>query len=182
MKPTVSKNRERKQAVVKELSEKIAKAHGVVLTNYQGLTHRQLEELKKGLRDKDAEFSVTKNTLLKLAIANKNLTGTNQTAFENPTGTLFMYSDPISPLKVIAKMIKELKLPQIKFGIVDGQVLDSNQILQLSTLPPKDQLIAQFVAGMKAPLFGIHRALVWNMQKLVMTIKAIEEKRTTASV
>lgn len=206
-KTTTNANRQKKEATVASLSEKVAKAHGVVLTNYKGLTHKQMENFKIGLRGLDAEYKVTKNTLLKIAmekeISNKQKAKSGEEksnslslitfplSLDQPTGTLFMYGDVISPLKALAKMIKDMQLlslvtdssisqqsgPSIKFGIVDGQAMNSDEILKLSALPSRDQLIAQFVGSMKSPLYGIHRALNWNMQKLVLTLSAIRDKK-----
>ena len=193
----VSQNRLKKQQIVAELSDKLAKSKGLVFTNYQGLTHVQLEKLKKALKQANAELVVTKNTLLKLALdkvsKDKKVSnvpkgerspfdtfGTSDTSdtFRNPTATLFLYADPIAPLKQLAKTIKELNLPTVKFGIIDKQTLTSEQVLSLAALPPYNVLIAQLLFQMKAPLYGLHRALTWNLRQLVITLNAIERKKS----
>jgi large subunit ribosomal protein L10 len=93
------------------------------------------------------------------------------------TATLFLYGDPVMPLKALAKIIKELSLPVIKFGILDGSSITSEQIMKLSTLPSKETLLTQLVVGLKSPISGLHRALNWNLQKFVMTLKAIEKTK-----
>lgn len=196
--PKVSTNRLKKEALVAELSKKVAKAQAFVFANYQGMTHQQLETLKKALKKADAELVVAKNTLLKLALE-KGTTGTTSTtgeektldtrdtfdtrdtpALEGPTATLFAYGDVFAPLKALAKTIKALKLPLIKFGILDGKVISADQVHTLSTLPSKDVLIAQFVGGMKSPLYRLHRALNWNIQRFVVTLQAIADKKPAA--
>ena len=97
---------------------------------------------------------------------------------EGPTATLFAYDDVVAPLKELAKIIKALKLPTIKFGIVDGKLLAENEVIRLSTLPSRQVLLAQLVGGLKSPIYGLHRALNWNIQKLVLTLKAIETKKS----
>lgn len=180
----VSINRQRKEKIVAQLSDKVARAKALVFANYQGMTHKQLEELKKALAKVDAELTVTKNTLLKLALKEKarDTRGTLDTSdtftFEAPTATLFAYSDAILPLKQLAKTIKSLKLPVIKFGILEGKVLSDVEVLKLSTLPSREVLIAQLVGGLKSPIFGLHRALNWNRQKLVLTLNAIENSKS----
>ena len=170
----MSKKREKKEHIVSELSEKVGRAKGMVFANYQGLTHKQLEELKKAVKTVDAELVVTKNTLLKLALGKAAKDGTS---FNGPTATLFAYSDVIAPIKELAKTIKLLKLPEIKFGILEGKIVEAQDLLRLSTLPSHEMLLAQLVGGMKAPIYGLHRALNWNMQKFVMTLKAIEKTK-----
>jgi large subunit ribosomal protein L10 len=175
-----SKNREKKEQLVAELSEKIGKSKAMVFTNYQGLTHKQLEELKKALRDANAELVVTKNTLLKLSLDNSKIKA-DEGSLNNPTAALFAYEDTIAPLKHLAKTIKSLGLPTIKFGIMDGQALDSDQVLKLASLPSKEVLLAQVVGGLKSPIFGLHRALSWNIQKLVMTLDAVAKSKPAAT-
>ncbi|HKC14758.1 MAG TPA: 50S ribosomal protein L10 [Patescibacteria group bacterium] len=173
----VSKNRVKKEGIVAKLIDKKAKAKAMIFTNYQGLTHKQIEELKKGIKTADAEFVVAKNSLLQKAFTDiKKLE-----ELEGPTGTIFAYSDVVAPLKQVAKTLKQFNLPTIKFGILEGIIYDSEQVLKISSLPTKDVLIAQFVGGMKAPLYGLHRALSWNLQKLVMTLQAISDKKQTTS-
>lgn len=174
----VSQNRVKKQQLVAKLSQAIEKSKGIVFTNYQGLTHKQLEELKKAIKPLDANFAITKNTLLKLALKSKNyeLQTTNQ--LDGPTGTLFLNADVTEPLKKLAKMIKDLNLPVVKFGILDGKVVSGEDIIKLSALPSKEILLAMLVSGLKSPIFGLNRALSWNLQKLVMTLNEIEGRKS----
>ena len=175
----ISPNRQKKEKIVAELSEKVSRSKGMVFTNYQGLTHVQLERLKKAVKSVQADLVVTKNTLLfrSLQISNFKFQISN---FQGATATLFLYGDPIGPLKEIAKAIKEFNLPSIKFGILDGVQMTSEQILHLSTLPSREILLTQLVVGLKSPISGLHRALNWNLQKFVMTLKAIENSKFKA--
>ena len=181
----ISPNRAKKEKIVAELSEKAARSKGMVFTNYQGLTHKQLENLKKKIKAMDADFVATKNTLILKSI--ENLKNKLLSPLKGATATLFLYGDPVGPLKEIAKAIKEFNLPAspaggqggptIKFGILDGVALTSEQILKLSTLASRETLLTQFVFALKYPISGLHRALNWNIQKFVMTLKAIEENK-----
>ena len=171
----ISTNRQKKEAIVVKLSEKVSRAKAMVFTNYQGMTHKQLEELKKGLRKADAELVVAKNTLLKLTLARPTW---EEGLAKGPTAALFTYSDVIAPLKELSKVIKNLKLPTIKFGIFDQKMLTSDDIMKLASLPSREVLLAQVVGGIKAPIFGLHRALNWNIQKFVMTLGAIQKSKS----
>ena len=195
----ISPNRQKKEQIVAKLSEKAAKAKGFVFTNYQGLTHKQLENLRKKVQTMDADFIATKNTLLKRAMENARPPATSskqantkqagvagevgrgkwkmENVLKTATATLFLYGDPIMPLKELAKSIKELNLPSIKFGVLDGVQMTSEQLIKLSTLPSYKTLLTQLVVGLKSPIFGLHRALNWNIQKFVMTLIAIEIKK-----
>jgi len=193
MNDKVSKNKEKKAVMIAEFSEKVGRAKAMVFTNFTGMTHKQIEDLKKGLRNADAELVATKNTLMKRALdEGLSVKGKAESkeplpldasryTLEGPTATLFTYGDPIVPLKQLQKSIKNIKLPEIKFGIFEGRVITAADVVKLASLPPKEVLIAQFVGGLKAPLYGLHRALNWNLQKLVMTMQAISDKKKATS-
>lgn len=171
----ISQNRQKKETLVAELAQKAKNSNSVIFANYQGLTHQQIETLKKGLKQAKAEFVVTKNTLLKLSVKDLGEAGDNE--FKEPTAAIFVQDEPIAALKELAKTIKELKLPTLKFGIVDGQLLTGDDLIKLSSLPGKDVLLAQLVGSLKSPIFGLHRALSWNLQKLVMTLSAVAQAK-----
>ncbi|OGH11034.1 MAG: 50S ribosomal protein L10 [Candidatus Levybacteria bacterium RIFCSPLOWO2_01_FULL_36_13] len=178
--PKISKNREKKVGIVSSLSEKYTKAKAVIFTNYQGLTHKQIEGLKKQLKKADSEFVVAKNSLLTRAITDKKLEGEHELGGQ--TGTLFLYNDLLLPLKELAKLIKELNLPNVKFGIMEGDFVTGEQILKLSTLPTREVLLSQLVFTLKSPISGLHKALNWNLQKLVMTLNAVVQNKPADSV
>ncbi|HVF69826.1 MAG TPA: 50S ribosomal protein L10 [Xanthomonadales bacterium] len=178
----VSQNRQKKEKIVDELLQKVEKSQAIVFTNYQGLTHQQIEKLKKALKPLDAEYTNTKNTLLKRALGKTldtpDTLDTFDTSLNQPTATLFMYSDVIEPLKQLTKSIKELSLPTIKFGIFEGKIISDVDLVKLSQLAPLPVLRAQLLGTMMGPVSGLHRALNWNLQKLVMTLGAIREQKT----
>lgn len=174
-----SQNRQKKEKLVAEFLEKVEKSKGMVFTNYQGLTHHQLEALKRASKKSEAEFVATKNTLILRALEKLNLSEEDKKHFNQPTGTMFIYNDIVEPLKNLAKTIKELKLPVIKFGILDGKPISDKQVTQLASLPPLPVLRAQLLGQMNAPISGLHRALNWNLQQLVLTLNAIKEKKTS---
>lgn len=171
----ISANKAKKIEMVKDISVKVQKAKGFVFTDYQGLTHQQLETIKRAMKGLQAEYVATKNTLLKRALDENDMKLERE--FEGPTATLFLYDDLISPIKELAKSIKALNLPVIKLGIIEGQTYDAGQIERLSKLPSVDILRAQLVGQLQSPISGLHRALSWNLQKLVMTLNAVKEKK-----
>lgn len=174
--PKISVNREKKQHIVSEISAKVQKAKGFVFTDYQGLTHHQLETIKKAMKTMEAEYVATKNTLLKIALKEKNIE--LETDFQGPTATLFMYEDVITPIKELTKSIKLLNLPIVKLGLIDGKTLDAGEVDRLSKLPPLQVLQAQLLGQLLSPISGIHRALNWNLQKFVMTLDAIKNTKS----
>ncbi len=176
----ISKNKQRKIEIVSDISEKLSKSKAVIFTDYQGLTHKQLENLKKALKAINAEFVVTKNTLLVRALQNDKWSMVNSKSLEGPTAVLFAYDDVIPALKQIAKTIKEFNKPALKFGILDNQALTGEQVLKLSSLPSRDVLLTQIAGGLKSPIYNLHRALNWKLQKLVLILQEIKNQKATS--
>ena len=173
----VSQNRQKKEAIVAELVEKIDKSNGIVFANYQGLTHQQLETLKKALKKVQAELVAAKNTLFLRSLENKVTLTDEKDHFKKPTAAVFMYNDIVEPLKELTKTIKALKLPEIKFGILAGKTITDKDVIKLASLPALPVLQAKLLGQMKAPISGLHRALNWNLQQFVLTLNAIKDKK-----
>lgn len=173
----VNKNREKKQEIISALVEKMQKSKAIVFTNYQGLTHKQLEGFKKQIKTMGSDYVVAKNSLVLRSAKEAKVSLEDEKTIEGPTGTMFIYEDIVNPLKQLAKIIKELGLPSIKIGLMDNQILTKEDVLKLASLPSRDVLLAQVVGSLKGPIFGLHRALSFNIQKLALTLKAIEAKK-----
>jgi len=175
----VTANRAKKIEIVAGLNEKIARAKAIVFTNFERMTHKQLETLKKAIKPMDAEYVVAKNSLVLRALEENKIKLEGENPLVGPTGTLLIYGDVVTPLKQLAKTIKELGLLNIKVGIMENKFLTGEQVLKISTLPTREVLLAQVAAGLLSPISGLHRALSWNLQKLVMTLKSIETKKNS---
>lgn len=173
----VSANRQKKEAILAQISEKVGRAQAFVFANYQGLTHQQLEGLKKAAKKSDAEFVAIKNTIMLRALTDFNLSDEDKEHFQQPTAVLFIYGDVVEPLKEVAKAVKELGLPKVKFGIFDKKTITGEQVLKIASLPPLPVLRGQLLGMMMSPVQGLHRALQWNTQKLVMTLNAIAKQK-----
>ncbi len=178
---TESNNRQKKEKLVAEIAEKMSRSKALVFSNYEGLTHQQLEELKRGLKKADAELLVAKNTLLKLALKQNNLPVDETTVeqLQKPTATLFAYSDVVLPLKELSKMIKALKMPVVKYGILEGKNISADQVQKLATLPSREVLLGQVVGMLNSPIQGLHSALNGTIVKFVMTLNAIQKTKTS---
>lgn len=167
----------KKADTVKGLSEKLEKAKAVIVTDYQGIKHKDLENLRKLVKKADAEFTVTKNTLLKRALTEggKNI---SDTILRDATAALFAYGDEATPVKALADFFKAQDKGKIKGGLLGSEEMDEAGAKRLADLPPRLALLAQLVGQMKAPISGLHNALSWNMKKLVWTLDSIKTKKS----
>jgi large subunit ribosomal protein L10 len=170
------KTRAQKEQTVVELKDKLTRAKSVVFADYRGMTMSQLSDLRTKLREQNAEFSITKNTLLEKALSDvipaKEGVQSDQT-IDGPTATLFAYDDEISPLKVLVKAFKDNSIGIVKGGYLGTQALDASKVTQLSTLPTKDELRGKTVGILVAPLQGIVGVLQANIRNLVYALDQV---------
>lgn len=162
--------------MVTDITDKLSKAKSLVFADYQGLTMSQLSAIRNDLAEQSAEFTVTKNNLLKIALKNNNQSF-DDAVLVGPIATLFTFGDEISPIKILTKAIKDNNVGQIKGGLLDGEFLSEAKVKQLAELPSKDQLRAQVVGTIAAPLYGLVNVLQGNIRNLVYAIEQIRIKK-----
>ncbi len=166
------KTRQQKEDIATKITDKLGRSKSVVFADYQGLTMSELSVLRDQLRDLGAEFSITKNNLLKIALKNSQMTIDEET-LSGPVATLFSYEDEIAPIKVLVKALKDANKGKIKGGLMEGEFLDQYSITKLSALPSKDELRAKVVGSLGAPLYGIVGVLQANLRNLVYALDQI---------
>ncbi len=170
----MAKTRIQKEDIVTRLADELNKAKSVVFADYKGLNMSQLDSLRQQLEETGATFSITKNSLLKIAM--QNLTNSYQlpsTTLEGPTATLMAFEDEISPIKVLVKALKDFQIGSVKAGVLDGEVIDQYKINKLASLPSKDELRAKVVGSLGSPLYGIVGVLQANLRNLVYALDQI---------
>lgn len=171
------KTRDQKVQAVEDLTDRLSKARSVVFADYKGLTMSQLSDIRNQLLDMSAEFSVTKNNLLKLALQSTNYQLPTTNLFEGPIATLFAYEDEISPIKILTKALKDNQIGSVKGGILDGEYLDAYSVNKLAQLPTKDELRAKIVGSLGSPLYGMVNVLQANLRNLVYALDQIRVSR-----
>jgi large subunit ribosomal protein L10 len=166
------KTRVQKEETVQQLQEKLAKANSIVFADYKGMTMTQLSGLRKDLKEMSAEFMVTKNNLLKIALKESKMEVSDD-ILAGPIATLFSFGDEISPIKVLTKAIKDNQVGKVIGGVMEGEVLDQAKVNKLAQLPSKDELRAKVVGGLGAPLYGIVGVLQANLRNLVYVMDQV---------
>lgn len=134
-----------KEAVVKEITEKLDNAKTFLLLNYQGLTVSEIAELRNSLREVNSDVKVYKNTLMNLALKNKNIKLNEY--MEGPNAYLFGDSI-IEPIKVVSKFAKEHPALEIRVGYIDNEVVDTKVISEYATIPSMEGLLTMFAGGL----------------------------------
>ena len=150
----LSNNRQLKEAKVAEIKEKLEKAQGVVLSQYQGLNVEEDTLLRKNLREAGVEYKVYKNTLVILAAKELGIEGI-VTHLQGPISIAFGYEEPTVAARVLNEFAKTHKKLELKAAIIQGEVFDGAQVNELASIPPRDVLIAKLLGSFKAPLSNL---------------------------
>lgn len=167
---------QRKIDAVANLTDKLSKAKVVVLADYRGLKHKQLEELRKVLKKDKGELVVAKNRLVKRALGDK--AASFDASLTESTAVLFSYEDEVAPLKDLLKFFKTAGVGKTKGGLMGTVVMADADLSRLATLPTREVLLGTLVRQLNAPIQGLHHALQWNLSKLVWALDAVKNKKT----
>lgn len=164
-----------KAAVIEQTREKYARSRGVLFTEYRGLKVKELQTLRKQLVEKGGELQVVKNTLFKIA-AGEDGAKIPDNLSSGPTAVTFLYDNEADCAKALLDFAKTHKNLVIKGGLVSGRALDEKQVEALSTLPPKDVLIAQVIGAIAAPLTELVGVVEAIYADPIRTVYAVADK------
>jgi len=136
---------EAKKGIVKEIENSVKDSESVILFQYQGLTVADLSDLRKKLKETDATVKVYKNTLLKRALDELNLSFDG--FLEGPNAILFG-KNLLEPIKVLADFAKSHDKLEIRIGIINGSVADLATIKEYASIPSREGLLTMLASGM----------------------------------
>jgi len=160
---------DQKKQVVQEISEKLRNSATTIVVDYRGLDVSEVTELRKQLREAGVEFKVYKNTMVRRATAETDLTGIDE-FLTGPTAVAFSPEDVIAPAKVLYKFAKDHKDLEIKTGIIEGSVATVDQINALAELPSREGLLSMLLSVLQAPI-----------RNIALAVKAVAEQKEETS-
>jgi large subunit ribosomal protein L10 len=142
--------RAEKQAAVAEIVESFNDAAGAVLTEYRGLTVKDLQTLRRSLGE-HADYAVVKNTLAKLAAEEAGIAGFDE-LLNGPTAIAFIKGDVVEAAKGLRDFAKAHPALIIKGGYLDGNPLDATEVAKLADLESREVLLGKLAGAMLASL------------------------------
>ena len=163
--------RPEKEQQVALLTDKLRRARVAVLTDYRGLTVSQMEELRGRLRGSDVEYRVVKNTLARRAAVESGHDDFQQVLM-GPVGIAFGYDDLGVPIKLLNEFVRSTRLKlEIVGGLVEGRVLNPDQLKQLADLPPREVLISMLAGTILSPLAQLASAINTPLAQLASALE-----------
>ena len=169
-------NRDQKTDIISELNETFSKAKFAVVADYRGLKVTELEKLRKNLRENDAQIQVAKNTLLRLAVKGTPYEGLSD-AFSGTTAVAVGFKEPVGPSKVLTAFASEFNAFYIRTAVLDGTILSADDVVALSKLPSREELLGKLLGTMSAVPTGFVRVLSAVPQKLLYALSAIKDQK-----
>ena len=167
---------EQKQAMVSEVSGQLEGAQAVIVAEYRGLNVELLTQLRSKARKSGLYLRVLKNTLARRAVQG--------TPFEKLTGELtgpLMYGiakDPVAGAKVLSEFAKDNEFFVIKAGAMPNAMMSAKDIKALALLPSREELLAQLMATMLAPLTTLVRTMNEVPGRFVRTLAAVRDAKS----
>ena len=166
-------NKEQKKNYITEMTANFENSEAVLVTHYQGLTVKQLDELRKEMREQGIQFKITKNKITKLALE-KTKCKDLANLFTGPTAVA-LSKDAISSAKILTKFSKENNNLKILGGIMGKDVLDVAGVAKVATLPTLDEARAKIVGILRSPAQKITSILLAPASKIA--ILALEKSK-----
>lgn len=139
-----------KQAAVAEIVESFNESAGAVLTEYRGLTVKELQDLRRSLGE-HADYAVVKNTLAKLAATEAGISGFDE-LLTGPTAIAFLNGDVVEAAKGLRDFAKAHPALIIKGGYLDGKAIDAKEVAKLADLESREVLLGKLAGAMLASL------------------------------
>jgi len=169
--------RPEKIQMVNEFVEKIRRSKGFVVTTYMRLDAQQMTELRRRLKKEGAELKVIKNTLFARALQQLGYDGELVQRLRGPLAVVFGYDDPVSAPKLVHNLRKDYEVLSLLWGIIEGRLYEAQQLETIATLPSKEELLAEAVGHILAPLYnfvGLINAVLWEFTAI---LEAVIEKQ-----
>lgn len=161
---------EQKAQVVDGLASEFKQAKSMVFAEYRGLTVAQDTAMRAAMRKAGVKYQVIKNTLSTRALQGVGIDGL-ENVLKGPTAIAYSKTDVTAAAKVVKEYAGKFEKLNIKGGILDGKLIDVNQVAELAAIPAIEVLYGQVVFSLLAPISG-----------LAMILNAVKEKCEEASL
>jgi large subunit ribosomal protein L10 len=163
--------KEDKERVVAELTEKLRASETMIVADYRGLTMPQIDALRSRLIENGARFTVVKNTLTRRAAQDAGA-DVLLALLEGPSAIAFVEADgdAVAVAKALADSARDTKVLEIRGGVMQGRVISGSDVEELAKLPPLDVLRGQVIGAIIAPLsslIGLVNAPLQNLYGLI---------------
>lgn len=162
-----------------KIKDELENVSAVWVVDYRGLTVKEAQQLRRNIREAGSHLTVYKNTLMKIALADKEMP-TMEDILQGPSAFVFADGDPAAAAKVIKEFAKENQNLVIKGGVMDGQQYNAAQVEAIASLPSREQLLGQIAGAISGVARGLAVTINGVPSGLAQCIKQVAEQKPAA--
>lgn len=171
---------EAKRETVAELREELASARTMIVSEYRGLTVKELAEIRRSLRKQDVTYRVVKNRLMRIA-ATDSVGEALSPLLVGPTAIAFGNDEAGTAKAVIDATRPYSKVVRITGGVLGDKAIDAASVTRLATLPSREVLLAKLAGGMQAPVATLAGLFAAPLRNLGYALTQVAEQKRTQS-
>lgn len=164
-----------KAAQIDALAESFERSQLTVVADYRGLSVSQLQELRGNLRQSNAEFTIAKNTLTRIAAGRVGVEISDE-HLDGPTALMFAYEDVVAPAKALTDFVRSSRMLELKVGVMEGQTLDLSELTALASMPPREELLGKLVGMLASPMARVVGVLGGPSRSMAYVLNARAEQ------
>lgn len=169
-------NRQQKEQVVQSLKDNFAQSPASFVVGYKGLTVNQMQSLRAQLRERGGNLKVTKARLMKIAVEDVDSLKQLLPYFKDQIGVVFAQEEPPAVAKVLRDFAKNNEALQLIVGQLDAELLNTDAINLIATLPSKEVLLGKLCGVLNAPIVNFAALLNTHVIRLLLVLKQISQK------
>lgn len=163
--------------LLNSIQEKVAKSKSILLSDFKGVSAKDLTSFREEIRAKGGEVFVSKNTLLKIALEGKEGSEKASDSLTGQTVAVVAYSDPISTIKSFFDLSKKIENLKAKGGFFEDKFVDEKALVEISKLPSKEELIGRLIGSMNSPVYKLVNTLNQSKSKIVYVLNSIANQK-----
>ncbi len=172
-------NLSEKKTIVEDLHDKLKKSKLVILADYKGLNVKHMTDLRSELRKVDASCKIAKNSLI-LRASDETDVALLKDFLTGPNALILSYEDPVAPAKVLTDFAQENKALQIKSAVLNGKLINIDEIKSLSMLPSREVLLSQVLSALNGVSTSFVRVLNGVTGNLLNVLNAIKDQKESS--
>jgi large subunit ribosomal protein L10 len=170
---------EAKQETVAELRDEIARSRTMIVSEYRGLTVKEIAEIRRALRKQDVSYRVVKNRLMRIA-AQDTLGGALDPLLTGPTAIAFG-TDEAATAKAVIDATRPYRIVRITGGVLGDRMIDADGVTRLATLPPREVLLARLAGAVQSPTATLAGLLAANIRNLGNALVQVRDQNAAAA-
>ena len=169
---------EAKRETVAELREALASSRTLIVSEYRGLTVKELAEIRRALRKQDVSYRIVKNRLMRIA-AQDTVGEALSPLLVGPTAIAFG-NEESATAKAVLDATRAYKLVTVTGGVLGSRAINADGVKTLANLPPRDVLLGKLAGGMQAPVATLAGLLVANIRNLGSALAQVRDQKAAA--